>query len=42
VEFFQHVTLPPEVQLLEATMRLRKRARVVWQEDGRAGLEFLD
>jgi hypothetical protein len=42
VEFFQHVTLPPEVQFLEATMRLRKRARVVWQQDGRAGLEFLD
>ena len=42
VEFFQHVTLPPEVQFLEATLRLRKRARVVWQQDGVAGLAFLD
>jgi hypothetical protein len=42
VEFFQHVTLPDEVQFLEATLRLRKRARVVWQRDGVAGLAFLD
>lgn len=42
VEFFQHIRLPEEVLFVEATMRLRKRARVVWQEDGTVGLAFLD
>jgi hypothetical protein len=42
IEFFQHIRLPEEVMFLEATLKLRKRARVVWQEDGTVGLAFLD
>lgn len=42
VEFFVRRTLPDEVLFMEATLKLRKRARVVWQRDGAVGLEFLD
>lgn len=42
VDFFQRLTLPDEVVLLESTLKLHKRARVVWQRDGAAGLKFLD
>lgn len=42
VEFFTAVTLPPTVLLSEPTLRLRRRARVVWQRDGVASLEFIE
>ena len=41
VEYFTKVELPPIVVLVESTMKLRQRARVVWQRDGVAGLEFV-
>ena len=41
VEYFTKVELPPIVVLVESTLRLRQRARVVWQRDGVAGLEFI-
>lgn len=41
VEYFTKRELPPVVTLLESTMKLRQRARVVWQRDGVAGLEFI-
>jgi hypothetical protein len=40
VDFLQRVELPIEVVLLEAMLKLRKHARVVWQQDGAAGLVF--
>lgn len=41
IEFFLKRELPAEVTLIEVTMRIRRRARVVWQGDGVAGLEYL-
>lgn len=41
VEYFTKVELPPVVVLVESTLKLRQRARVVWQRDGVAGLEFI-
>lgn len=41
VEYFTKLELPPVVVLLESTMKLRQRARVIWQRDGVAGLEFI-
>lgn len=42
VEFFALNGLPDLVLLSEPTLNLRRRARVVWQRDGMAGLEFID
>lgn len=41
IEYFTKVELPPVVVLVESTMKLRRRARVIWQRDGVAGLEFI-
>lgn len=41
VDFFLNVELPEEVLIAEPTLKLRRRARVVWQEDRSAGLQFL-
>lgn len=40
IEFLVRQALPPEVTLVEPTLRLRKRARVAWQTENIAGLEF--
>lgn len=42
VEFGTREILSDEVVLAEPTLRLRKRARVVWQGDSSAGLAFLE
>lgn len=42
VEYFTNVELPAEVVLIEPTLNLRRRAGVIWQRDGAAGLRFLD
>jgi hypothetical protein len=42
IEFFARTTLPEEVLLVEPMLKLRRRARVVWQSDGAAGLHFID
>lgn len=42
IEFFSHAELPPEFILHEPTLTQRRRARVVWQRAGMAGLQFLD
>jgi len=41
VEYFLKRQLPPIVVLIEPTLKLRRRARVIWQRDGVAGLEFV-
>ena len=41
IEFFQRMILPEQVWLVEATLRLKRLARVVWQHNGVAGLCFL-
>lgn len=41
IEFFSHAELPSELVLHEPTMTLRRRARVVWQREGMAGLQFI-
>lgn len=42
VETRERMALSAEVLLTEVTMNLRRRARVVWQEDGMAGLQFIE
>jgi hypothetical protein len=42
VEFFARTLLPEEVLLVEPMLKLRRRARVAWQSDGAAGLQFID
>jgi hypothetical protein len=42
VEFFARTTLPEEVLLVEPMLKLRRRARVAWQSDGAAGLQFIE
>ncbi len=42
VEFYVRTTLPDNVMLCEPTLRLRCRAKVVWQSDGVAGLAFTE
>lgn len=42
VEFFARTVLPQEVLLVEPMLKLRRQARVVWQNDGAAGLQFTD
>lgn len=41
IEFFRKVTLTEYLILTEPSQRLRTRARVVWQQEGSAGLHFL-
>lgn len=41
VEFFTRCELPELVVLVEPTLRIKCRSRVVWQRDGVAGLAFL-
>ncbi len=41
IEFFRKVILSEYVVLNEPVLRLRTRARVVWQQDGAAGLHFV-
>lgn len=41
VEYFARRELPEIVILVEPTLRIKSRARVVWQGDGVAGLAFL-
>lgn len=41
VEYFTRQDLPDEVILVEPTLRIKSRARVVWQREGVAGLAFL-
>lgn len=40
VEYFVRRELPDFVVLIEPTLRIRRRARVVWRRDGAAGLAF--
>lgn len=42
IEFYTNAELPQEFVLHEPTIPLRRRVRVVWQRDGRAGLKFID
>lgn len=42
VEFFVNMVLPSEVVLAEPTLNIRSLARVVWQRDGVAGLQFIE
>ena len=42
VEFFRRVTLTDQVIIAEPTLRIRKWAKVMWQTEGAAGLQFLD
>jgi hypothetical protein len=42
IEFFAHAELPDRVMFMEPTANLRRQARVVWQKDGAAGIEFVD
>lgn len=40
VEYFVRRELPAFVVLIEPVLRIKHRARVVWQRDGVAGLAF--
>jgi len=42
IEFFTRTTLPSEFILTEQSLRLKRRARVVWHSAGSAGVQFLD
>jgi hypothetical protein len=42
VEYHVRRDLPDVVILVEPTLRIKSRARVVWQRDGIAGLAFTD
>ncbi len=41
IEYFIRRDLPERVILVEATLRIKAHARVVWQRDGVAGLAFI-
>jgi hypothetical protein len=41
LEFFTQSELPDEIILVEPTLDLRRRARVVWQRAGVAGVRFV-
>jgi hypothetical protein len=41
IEFMMITSLPPELLFIEPTLKIRRRARVMWQRDGVAGLLFL-
>jgi len=40
VEYFERRELPSLVVLVEPTLKIKSRARVVWQREGVAGLAF--
>ena len=40
VEYFVRRELPDFVVLIESTLRIKHRARVIWRRDGAAGLAF--
>ena len=40
VEYFVRRELPDFVVLIESTLRIKRRARVIWRRDGAAGLAF--
>jgi len=42
VDYFSRIQLPTHVMLFEPTLRLRRKAIVVWQGDGSAGLHFVE
>jgi hypothetical protein len=42
IEYYVRTTLPDNVMLCEPTLRLRCRAKVVWQTEGAAGLAFIE
>jgi hypothetical protein len=42
IEFFRKVTLTDKVIIAEPTLRIRRWAKVTWQTEGAAGLQFLD
>ncbi len=42
IEFFKKVTLTEQVLVAEPTLRIRRWARVMWQTEGAAGLQFYD
>lgn len=42
IEFFVREPLPDEVTLVEPIRGVRRRARVLWQEEFVAGLAFID
>ncbi len=41
IEYFIRQELPARVMIVEPSTKLRAMARVVWQTDGAAGLEFI-
>jgi hypothetical protein len=41
IEYFVRRELPAFVTLVEPTLRIKSRARVVWQREGVAGLAFV-
>jgi hypothetical protein len=41
VEYLTHRELPQIVILVEPTLRIKSRTRVIWQRDGVAGLAFV-
>jgi hypothetical protein len=41
VRYTMRIDLPSRLVLIEHSMRLKTQARVVWQDFGEAGLEFL-
>jgi hypothetical protein len=42
VEYFQQTRLPEFVEIAASMLKLKRRARVVWQNGAAAGLQFLD
>lgn len=42
IEYFIKNELPDEIVIIEPTMKIRHRARVVWQGDGVAGIAYLE
>jgi len=42
IEFHTRGMLPDQIIIIEPMMKLHKRARVVWQDEGIAGLEFIE
>jgi PilZ domain len=42
IEFHTRSELPSIVMLIEPTLKVHKRARVVWQTEGVAGLQFIE
>jgi hypothetical protein len=42
IEYFRKVTLTDRILISEPTLRMKKWAKVMWQTDGAAGVEFID